>query len=75
MKKKEFKQKLFDMYNNEIPDQFDEIILKCKKIRNGRKKEMEKKTKKSFWGFRLSIAVSAIILILGISYFSYYNNF
>ncbi len=75
MKKKEFKQKLFDMYNNEIPDQFDEIILKCKKIRNGRKKEMEKKSKKSFWGFRLSIAVSAIILILGISYFSYDTNF
>lgn len=79
MRKKEITDRLQTSLNNSIPNQFDEILLKCQKkkgkiimneVKNN-KEETKPSKKKTNLIPRLSVAFAVVLVALGITYFGY----
>ena len=72
MKEKEIRDKLLNAYNTQIPDMYDEILLKCHK-KKGKEVMMEEK-KKFNWGLPFAVAFSLLILLSGGLFYNYNLN-
>ena len=79
MRKKEITDRLQTSLNNSVPNQFDEILLKCQKkkgkiimneVKNN-KEETKPSKKKTNLIPRLSVAFAVVLVALGITYFGY----
>ncbi len=76
MNTKDIKDKINKSFNNSIPDNFDNILLNCKKKEGKEKmKKIEKegtiKKAKNKFIPKLSFALALILLLTGVTYFSY----
>lgn len=83
MRKKEIADRLQTSLNNSIPNQFDEILLKCQKkkgkiimneVKNN-KEETKPSKKKTNLIPRLSVAFAVVLVALGITYFGYNTSY
>ena len=67
MKKKELRNKLYSLYDAQVPDDFSSILSKAKE--KGRMKNMKEQTKKTGWFWKLGVAFT-FLLVIGIGFYS-----
>ncbi len=73
MNKKERKEKLIQLFDEQVPDQFNQILSKCQKVKKERKIIMTEKRKKFNWKLSFTFASCILLLIIGGGLFYNYN--
>lgn len=73
MKKKVLTEKLISEFQSQIPDEYDQILLKCQNSQKERKVNMPKEKKKISLGLSLALAACFLLLISGGTLFYNYS--